>query len=170
MSNLTKEEYIARQDMIHNPIIEKYGLIIHYLLADVFNISAMEKICENLGYTTVRVKYEMDKFSFYSQLYFGKKLIGTISNQGLPSIELYKRNKKHAAIISKDDKFITPIKGIHRVLDWHEVQGKYHILANNEIVLHFLPVVIDEEMITEFLNKTGLSKDVKHLKSLDKMK
>ena len=84
---------------------------------------------------------------------------------GFPSIELLKRNKKHAIKISKSNLVIEPIKGVHRVLEWHETEGKFHILAGGEIVLHFIPVDITIEMAQKFFEKNKITQDI-----IDEMK
>ena len=159
MTNMTKEEWIEKNNNIKNPIIEKYGIMEYYVINDVFNINFMEDICISLGYTTKRCNIE---FTIYSKLFDeNSKEIGIISNQGCPSIEIYKRNKKHAIKISKNENVISPIEGIHRILDWHTVEGKLHKLAGGEIVLHFKPLEISDKEIQTFNEKTKILELIK---------
>jgi len=151
---MTKEEFIEKNNNIKNPIIEKYGIIAYYVISDIFNVGFMEDICIELGYTVTRCNID---FTVYSKLFDENgKEIGVISNQGTPSIEIYKRLKKHAIKISKNVNVIPPIKGIHRILDWHTVEGKLHKLAGGEIVLHFIPLEISDEKIQTFTEKTKI--------------
>lgn len=153
---MTKEDFIGRMSKIKNPLCEKYGAFLYFIASDVINISHMEKVCENMGYTTKRKRFEGDSTRIYSEIYHDDKHIGVIDNQGLPSVEIYKRNGKHAAKISAHETIIEPIEGVHRILDWHTTKGKFHKLAGGEVVLHFLPVDITDEMMNDFLTKTKL--------------
>jgi len=154
VGNMTKEEYIEKTNNIKTPIIEKYGNMAYYVISDIFNVGFMEDICVELGYTVKRCNIE---FTIYSKLFDENgKEIGVISNQGTPNIEIYKRLKKHAIKISKNINVIPPIKGIHRILDWHTVEGKLHKLAGGEIVLHFSPLEISDDEIKTFTEKTKI--------------
>jgi len=151
---MTKEEFIELNNSIKNSIIEKYGDMAYYVINDIFNVGFMEDICIELGYTVTRCNLD---FTIYSKLFDENgKEIGVISNQGTPSIEIYKRLKKHAIKISKNENVISPIEGIHRILDWHTVEGKLHKLAGGEIILHFKPLEITDEEIKEFDNRTKM--------------
>jgi hypothetical protein len=165
-----KEEFMKRFDDIKNPLIEKYGLFLYFLAEDVLNISHMEKQCEAVGYRTNRLKFE-HSYSIYSEIFDGSgKLIGVISNQGLPSIEFYKRKRKFAEPLKNHVDVIKPIKGVHRILDWHTVRGKYHCLAGGETVLHFMPLNITDEDMQKFLSKTNLLDKVEKFKEDERKK
>lgn len=68
-------------------------------------------------------------------------------------------------MVSKSDLVIEPIEGVHRVLGWHEIEGKYHILAGGQIVLHFIPMDITEEIAEKFFKGNKISQ-----KMIDEMK
>ena len=46
-----------------------------------------------------------------------------------------------------------PIKGVHRILEWHTVKGKMHCLAGGQTVLHCTPTIMTEELIEEWIVK-----------------
>jgi len=165
VGDMTKEEYIKKSDNIRNQIIEKYGTMAYYLISDIFNISYMESVCEKIGYKTSRKRIQT---TLYSKLFDeNNKEIGVISNQGCPTIEIYKRNKKHAIKISKDKNVIDPIDGVHRVLSWHSVEGKLHKLAGGEIVLHFIPVEIPDDDIQDFIENKKMKELFEYMKKSD---
>ena len=167
---MTKEEFIKRCDDIKNPLIEKYGYLLYFLADDVFNIGYMEKQCEAVGYKTKRFQYQHGN-SFYSELYDkNDNQIGVISNQGSPSIEFHKRKRKFAEPLKNHKDVIKPIKGIHRILEWHKVRGNYHCLAGGQTVLHFMPVNITDEMMQDFLIKTNLIDFVEKFKADERKK
>ncbi len=165
VGNMTKEEFIEKNNNIKNTIIEKYGDMAYYVISDIFNVGFMEDICIELGYTVTRCNID---FTIYSKLFDENgEEIGVISNQGTPSIEIYKRLKKHAIKISKNINVIKPIEGIHRILDWHTVEGKLHKLAGGEIVLHFIPLEISDDDIKEFNEKTKILELLKKMEKND---
>jgi len=161
---MTKENFMSRWNNIKNPLCEKYGVLLYFLASDVINISHMEKVCEEMGYKTKRKQFEGAPTMAFSEIYHEDKHIGNIDNQGLPSVQIYKRNGKHATKISAHETIIEPIKGVHRILDWHTTKGKFHKLAGGEIVLHFLPVDITDEIMNDFLTKTKLIDKVEEFK------
>ena len=162
---MNKKEFIDRWDAIKNPLCDKYGGFLFFLASDVFNISHMEKVCQSYGYKTERKKYPSGGYSFYSEITFNGKVIGVIDNQGFPSVELYKRQMKHAKIISEHESVIEAIEGVHRVLSWHETTGRFHKLAGGEVVLHFLPVDITDEKMVKFLTDAKLIDRVEEFKN-----
>jgi hypothetical protein len=166
---VTKEEFMKRLDGIQKPLMKKYSAFFYYLASDVYNIGAMERIVEAQGLTTKREHYSSG-FQFYSMIFDTQgKQVGVIDNQGLPSIEFYKRlRKKYATQFIDHPQIIVPIKGVHRILAWHTVKGKMHCLAGGETVLHCLPVAITDEMMTDFLTKTKLIDQVENFKEKEK--
>jgi len=165
---MNKEEFIKYNNDIKDTLFEKYGAYLGFLALDVFNINHMEKACEEVGFKTVRKPYQGDPRVFYSEIYDNDKLIGNISNQGLPSIELYRRCRKYAKLLEKREDIIEPINGIHRILEWHTVKGKCHNLAGGETVLHFLPVEISDDDMIDFLTKTNMIDKVEEFKNFEK--
>lgn len=112
---MTKDEYMELHDSVFKRLKKEYGSYLYYLCVDVINISQMEKVVHELGYTTKRKVLE-GNFT-YDILYWKDKEIGRLNPMvGFPSIELIKRNKRHATKISKSELVIEPIKGVHRVL------------------------------------------------------
>jgi hypothetical protein len=162
---VTKEEFMKRLDGIQKPLMKKYSAFFYYLASDVYNIGAMEKIVEAQGLTTKREHYS-DSTQFYSKIFDAQgKQVGHIDNQGLPSIEFYKRlRKKYASLFIDDPQIIIPIEGVHRILGWHTVKGKMHCLAGGQTVLHCLPVEITDKMMTDFLTKSKLIDQVEKFK------
>jgi len=155
---MTKNEYMKIHDRVHNTLTKKYGSMLYFLCVDILNLSQMEKVVHNLGYKTIRKKID---YTPYDILYHNDKEIGKlVPCVGFPSIELKKRNKKHARIISKSELVIEPIIGVHRILDWHEVDGKFQILAGGEIVLNFIPVDITIEMAEKFFKDSKISQSM----------
>lgn len=168
IDNMNKEEFIALHDAVQKPLIEKYGLFLTFLGTDVLTIGYVEKVCEAKGYTSKRVHYGGGSIQFYSELYLDGKIVGVISNQGLPCVEFYKRKRKLAVALAEHPDIIAPIVGVHRVLGWHDVKGKLHCLAGGETVLHFKPLNITDEMMETFLIKTNLMGMVEKLKADEK--
>jgi len=160
---MTKEEFIERFDNMAGHLIDKYSLYLYYLMTEVLNICAMEKLVEGHGLSTKRAAFP-NSTSFYSTIMDGDIVVGCITCQGFPAIEFYKRKRKYAKEISKHLEIIKPIKGVHRILDWHTVRGKYHCLAGGETVLHFLPLEITDEMAIKFLT------DIKMIDKIDEFK
>lgn len=165
MKEITKEEFIARYYKIKNRIVEKYGSVIWFLGSTTLNIVAMENICKNVGFSVERKSMG---HTLYSKIFKGDELIGHIEDQGLPSIELYKRKRKYAKLISKDPNIIPPIMGVHRVLGWHSVKGKNHCLAGGETVLHFNPLEITDEMMEKFITTLNLGDKIENFKDREK--
>lgn len=162
---MTKEEFLDRYNKIKHPIIEKYGFFIWYLAESLFNIRVMEDICINAGF---RVERKNVDYMMYSKVFDGDVLIAHIECQGLPSIELYKGKRKYSKLLSKDLNIIEPIKGVHRILDWHTVKGKNHCLAGGETVLHLNPVEITDEMMMDFVTKVNLLDKIEEFKKKEK--
>lgn len=165
---MTKEEFIKRDGDIKKPVIEKYGSFLYFLIADVLNIGRMEKVVEAAGFKTKRVNLP-NQFTCYSEILCDDKVIGVISNQGLPSVEFYKRKRKYCQLIEDNPAIIEPIKGVHRILDWHTVKGKQHRLAGGETILHFLPVEMPEDLIQDLLTKTGLINKVDEFQETERL-
>jgi hypothetical protein len=161
---MTKDEFMSYVDGIKNPLYTKYGAFLWYLANDVLTIGYLETICENMGFTTERAQLP-ETYTVYSKLLKDGKEIGIISNQGFPTIELYNRCRKYSKLIVKSKETIEPIKGVHRVLEWHTVKGKLHILAGGQTVIHFLPLNITDDEMVKFLTKTKLIDKVNDFKS-----
>jgi hypothetical protein len=165
---MNKEEFIKYNNGIKDTLFEKYGKYLGLLAIDVFNISHMEKACEEVGLKTIRMPHDGETRMFYSEIYDNAKLIGNISNQVLPNIELNNRCRKYAKLLEKREDIIEPIKGIHRILEWHTVKGKCHNLAGGQTVLHFLPVKISDDDIIDFLTKINMIGRVEEFKNFEK--
>ena len=160
---MTKEEFLVYNDSIKTPHCAKYGAFLWFLANDILTINHIENICEKMGFTTERVRIPQT-YSVYAKLFKDGKEIGTISNQGLPTIELYNRCRKYSKLIVKSKETIEPIEGVHRVLAWHTVKGKLHILAKGQTVIHFLPLNITDEDMVDFLTKSDLIDKIEKLK------
>jgi hypothetical protein len=86
-----------------------------------------------------------------------------------PSVELFKRQGKHATILAQHEDFIAPIKGIDRILGWHTVKGKLHKLAGGQTVLHCKQLEISDEFIDGFFEKSpDLKPLIEEMKIQDK--
>lgn len=145
-----KEKYLKRFYEIKNRVVKKYGAYLYFLIADIINICAIEKVVEDAGFTTKRINLKENGLT-YSEVYKGDKHIASIQGgYGFATIEFVPRNKGLARKLSKNELFIEPIKGVHRVLDWHEVEDKMHILAGGEIVLHAIPNELSDETCKDF--------------------
>jgi hypothetical protein len=151
LEKMDKKEFLERHDKIRTRVTDKYGSFLYFLVADVINIGNIEIVCEKIGYKVVR---QTNIMFITSDLYFNEQKIGVISSSaGFPKIEFFKRKKTHAKIIAKNDLFIKPIKGIHRFLEWHKLEGKLHILAAGQIVLHATPDILPDEKCADFFKK-----------------
>ena len=68
---MTKEDFSNRNKSIREPLVEKYGSFLFLLANDIFNIKAMEKVCEKNGLVTKR---KQKNYSISSEVYFDGKL------------------------------------------------------------------------------------------------
>lgn len=68
----------------------------------------------------------------------------------------YNRKRKYAEKIKNNTIFIKPIKGCHRILDWHKVRGKLHCLAGGQTILHTIPIEIPDDKIQKFIKEKKL--------------
>lgn len=162
---MNKQEFIERLDNIRRPLSKEFSSFLYMIASDVMNISHMEKQVESLGYTTKRERYPGNGYMIYSTILWEGKEIGVIENQGLPSIMVDKRKRaKHARKFVDLDGAIEPIKGVHRVLAWHDTEGKLHKLAGGQTVINFMPVEITREAMIDFLTKTKLIDKVDEFK------
>lgn len=160
---MTKDEFINRyetnRDMIINHFDKKddehYSYMIYMMASMIFNITYMEELVEKLGYTTKRRQLS-DKWTCVSDIYHNDEQIGVISCLVYPEIMMYKGHKGISKEISKDVNALVPIEGHHRILDWHDVEDKLHLLAGGEIVIHFLPLELSIEKVEKFVNNTKL--------------
>lgn len=169
IDNMTKEQFMKRLRQRDHSIIDilvdkGFNIVsskfVKFLICDVFELKSLETLVEREGFTTKRESYGGRPDQFYSDILDDKgKSIGNISNQGLPSIELYNSKYKEslATSLSVYDNIIEPIKGVHRVLNWHTTDGKFHILANDYIILNAMPVEVSEEEVNNFLEKTEIN-------------
>jgi hypothetical protein len=144
---MTSEEFILKYNRWKDPLIKEYGEYLYFLASDVV-IYEIEAKVENLGYKTVRKKIHTNTFS---DILFDGKVIGTIENVGLPTIMVNRGFRtEHARKFSKLDGVIEPIQGVHRILEWHEVEGKLHKLAGGETIINFMPYEISLEYMRKF--------------------
>jgi len=165
---MTKEEYITYTDEIADRLVKDYGTYLYFLAAEVLSVGYLEKLVEKKGYTCERKTYGKHSLSIYSTISINGKEVGRISNQGAPEIMFYKRCRKYCHDFIDMDEVIEPIKGVHRVLDWHTVQKKkMHCLAGGETVLHFMPYNISDEVMAKFITETGLHELIEWSKSID---
>lgn len=155
---MTKEELIKEHDENRRMLVKKYGAYWYFISQDVLTLIKLEKMFENKGYVTKRKQFE-SMFRFYADIYNGDKCIASIQNIGTyPAIEFFEGCKEYAKEFVNEECIIAPIPGIHRVLDWHEVEEeKYHMLAGGQTILHVKPFVFTCEEVDEFL--IGIHKD-----------
>ena len=145
----------------YKSLMDKYNLA-YFLVSDVIHINKLEALVEKYGFAVERQdKDYLTTNVLWSKVLFENKIVGHIDLQGFPSIEFYKRKRKLAALVAKDDMVIAPIEGIHRILDWHTVKNKMHCLAGGETVLHVLPEEMTEEIMVEWVVKLGIQALIK---------
>ena len=164
---MTNEDFSDRLKSIRTPLVEKYGSFLYLLANDIFNIKAMEKVCEKNGLVTKR---KQKNYSISSEIYFDGKLSGSITNQGAPIIEFQKGRRRFAKLVAKDENIVAPIQGCHSILESHTVTGKLHCLSGGETLLHYLPVDITDDMMIDFLIEMNLTDRVESLKESEKNK
>lgn len=131
---------------------------------NVLGLSKIEKLVEAKGFTTNRISIDR---SAYTEIHFNNKIVGIIEATGnFPTVTFDKGCRKHAEKFLKDDDVIAPIKGIHRILDWHDVKKeKMHCLAGGQTVLHFKPFDFSVEYVGKFLKDTKLDSVIEKSKS-----
>lgn len=158
---MTKENYINFIKTDQKNISEKYGMLMYFILTNVFNVNSISKIVEEKGYRTERIVLHNTAFD---DIYFNNKVIGRIECTGaFPRIMFYKRNRKHARVFMQHA--IEPIEGVHSVLSWHSVkEKKMHCLAGGETVLHFMPITLTDEQIDSFIKEMKIEPLVEHSK------
>lgn len=128
----------------------------------------MENVVNEFGYKTVRKTNNKEDSYVYSILYDNDEVIGRLNpNFGSPFIQFQKRNKHHVSKISKNKLVIEPIKddNIHEILDWHKIDGKYHILGDGRIRIYFIPANITVENVNNYLKGKLFTQDM-----IDKLK
>ena len=159
----TKKEFIEYYEGIKARLCEKFGSYLYFLSNDIITLNTIEEKVSSLGYGVER---KHNSGIYYTTITWEEKEIGVINIQGsFPSIEVFKGNRtKHATKFAKLEGVIEPIMGIHRVLDWHEVKGKFHILAGGETIIHFLPLDISVETVIDFLTKVKMIDKVEEFK------
>lgn len=160
---MTKEEFRNKYGF-NFKLADKYGFI--YLTIDaIVTINRLEKLVEAAGFTVKRItKYFNINGVLYSEIYYNEKIVGTIDLQGFPSIIFDKGKRKLASLIEENELVIPPIKGVHRILEWHTVKGKRHCLAGGETVLHCLPTEMTEDFIKEQIPILKLEYLLKYVK------
>lgn len=168
-ANKEQQGFWDRYNERQNRISEKYGLYLYYLIQSIFNVNHLEELVEEQGYEVKRIK-DYWPHALYSEILFDGKMIGTLHGDVIPNITIDRRQRtRHARpLVNAIDELTTPTKGIHRILEWHEVEGKMHKLAGGETVLYIDPVEISNEEIDDFLTKTGLIDKVEQFKEEDK--
>ena len=157
---MTKDEFVEKFGIKYD-LMEKYNLV-YFIVGDLLNINKVETMLEKYGFKCVRQteNYTVN-YNLWSKIYFEDIEIGLIDLQGFPSITFYKRKRKFAKLIQKDELILKPIEGVHRILDWHTVEGNLHCLANGESVLYTIPSELTEELIKDHITKLGLQDIVK---------
>jgi hypothetical protein len=133
---MTKDEFYEQHNEIRDRVTEKYGSALYYLANSVINNSKIEQVLEaEFGLSCVRES--IGTFMAISQIYDGETHIGCISNGciGFPEVLFYGHDRMDLVKeISKNDLFIKPTKGIHRILEWHDVEDKLQVLANDVVI------------------------------------
>lgn len=157
---MTKQHLLKRHDEIKIRVCEKYGTRLYFLISNIFNVSKLENLVESFGYQTKRKNQGHDIFS---EIYENEKLIGIIESRvGWPTIEIFKfkGNKKIARKLAQSDIIIEPVKGFHRILDWHDVDGKLQILGGGQIILNAISDLLDMDMCDKFLQDIKITQEM----------
>ncbi len=156
---MNKQEFLKINDSQQKRISEKYGVFMYFMISNLFNVNTLSKIVEEKGYKTERITIHG---TAYDEIYHNNKRIGRIECVGsYPQIIFEKRCRQHAKKFA--EYAITPIKGVHRILDWHDVkENKLHCLARGETVLHFQSPDISNEKIDKFIKDLKLESIVEY--------
>lgn len=161
---MKKQDFIEYYEGNKASLCEQFGAYLYFLSNEIITLSTIEERVSSLGYEVER-KHSRNCNSYYTIIKWEGKEIGVIDIQGFPSIEIYKGNRiKHATKFAKLEGTIEPIKGVHRILDWHDVKGKFHILAGGETIIHFLPLDLSTDTVIDFLTKVELIDKVEEFK------
>ena len=159
MKKWTADKLIARHEEIRDRVMERYGDQLYFVLVNVLNVSMIEELVQSKGYATER---KMSSYDAYSEIKQDGKVIGIIEcRAGWPSIEVlkFKGNKKVAKDLAILDRVIEPVKGYHRILDWHEVEGKMQKLAGGQIILNILSSEMPNDLCDKLLSNSGFIQD-----------
>lgn len=159
MKKWTADELLARHDEIRDRVCERYGAQLYFLLVNVLNVSMIEGLVESKGYITERKAANYDA---YSEIKRDEKVIGVITcTAGWPTIEILKfsGNKKVVKDLATLDRVIEPVKGYHRILDWHEVEGKMQRLAGGQIILNLLSFEMPDDACDKLLRDSGFTQE-----------
>jgi len=157
MKKWTADELLARHDEIRDRVCERYGAQLYFLLVNVLNVSMIEGLVESKGYATER---KTTSYDAYSKIKRDGKVIGIIECRvGWPTIEIlkFRGNKKVAKDLATLDRVIEPIRGYHRILDWHEVEGKMQKLAGGQIILNLLSHEMPDDLCDQLLGDNIIS-------------
>ena len=160
MKKWTVDELSARHYEIRDRVCERYGAQLYFLLVNVLNVSMIEGLVESKGYITER---KATNYDAYSEIKRDEKVIGVITcTVGWPTIEIFKfrGNKKVAKDLATLDRVIEPVKGYHRILDWHEVKGKMQKLAGGQIILNLLSHEMPDDLCDQLLGDNIISKSI----------
>lgn len=162
---MTKQEFVDKfcnfnlvKGTIGTSLMDKYGLA-YFIIKDVIEINKAETLLEKYGFTVERqIKDYQERNIMWSKVFKDGKEVAYVDLQGFPSIEFHKRKRKILinSQITDDTLVIEPIKGVHRILDWHTVKNKMHCLAGGQTVLYLLPTEITDELLQEWVIKLNL--------------
>ena len=169
---MLKQDFLKEHNKHSDSIIEEFGNFIYFMSTEVISLSVIEKEIESIGYTTKRIT-DTGVLTLYTEVYFENKLIGILSISGtFPEINVLKRNRKHARAIAQLLSAIEPVKGVHRILDWHDIkEEKLHCLANGSTIVHFKKPEISVDSVRGLLHFNGFDHEaIAYFKNLDNNK
>ncbi len=162
MTETMKANRFKNLNLLNGLLMKKYTMS-YLIVSAIANIVRCEKILTDLGFTVERNTEHFNTIGIlFSKVFWNGEEVGSIDIQGFPAIEFNKK-KRHLAARLEDSEFvIAPIKGIHRVLDWHTTSGKMHKLAGGQTVMHVEPVWFTEESFQEWVEELKLQPIVDH--------
>ena len=163
---MSKDEYMNLYNSVKDRLNDEFGYYLFIVIDNTLNINKMETVVEKMGYVTKRMT-EFGPGRTYSDIFYDGKIIGYIECSPFPSITISRRYRtKHARKIAENENVIAPIKSVHRILQWHDVEGKLHKLAGGETLLHFKHLDISIYEAMEMLKSCGFTK--KHIEEFKK--
>lgn len=158
---LTSDEFKKKADDHHHFLMKCYEgkdleMAIMLQLWELLKIEErLNPIIKHFGWVCVRKKHPTN--SLYGEIEKNGKIVGYYSYDPWPSVVLLPFLKGRSEVTDKLIQLdaVKPIKGVHRILDWHYLikNGYIQKLAKEQWVIHFVPETPTMEDLKKLLEQ-----------------